>query len=86
MQKRIQTFNGGVKIDFSGDVKKQNIVLMVENCKTGRCECMSDATKAKIESMEVLGEDGEVSIKLSGEITTQEIKEAVARSKVIDEK
>jgi hypothetical protein len=67
-------------------VKKEKIVLMVENCKTGKCECMSDETKAKIEAMEVRGEDGDVELALQGDIAKEEIEAALARSAVLQEK
>ncbi len=85
MKKNVFSTNNGVNIKFSGEVKKQNIVTMVQNCSTGKCECMSDATKAKIKDMKVDGVDGDVSLKLSGDISTQEIEEALAKSKVLNQ-
>lgn len=85
MNKNVFKTGEGVKINFTGEVKKQNIVKMVENCATGQCECMSDETKAKIDTMEVSGKDGEVNLNLSGEITSEEIEAALAKSKVINE-
>ena len=76
----------GVKIAFTGAIEKQNIVKMVENCATGQCECMSDATKAKITNMEVSGKDGEVNLNLTGDVSKEEIEAALAKSKVINNK
>ena len=84
MNKNVLKTNQGVKISFTGTVEKQNIITMVENCKTGSCECMTDETKQKIENMEVSGKDGEVDLDLSGEVTKEEIEAALARSKVIN--
>ncbi len=84
MQKKVNQTQNGVKIAFSGEVKKQNIVKMVENCATGQCECMSDETKAKIKNMEVSGKDGDVALDLSGDISTEEIEAALAKSKVLN--
>ena len=64
-------------------VKKENIVKMVQNCKTGSCECMSDETKSKIKDMSVSGNDGEVLLNLSGDIKKEEIEAALAKSKVV---
>ncbi len=75
----------GVKIAFTGAVEKQNIVKMVENCATGSCDCMSDETKAKISNMEVTGKDGEVNLNLTGNVSKEEIEEALAKSKVIND-
>ena len=84
MNKSVNLTNNGVKISFSGEVKKQNIVTMVENCSTGKCDCMSDETKKKIEGMEVTGQDGNVELNLSGDISKEEIEKALANSKVLN--
>ncbi len=84
MNKNVFKTNQGVKIAFTGAVEKKNIITMVENCKTGSCECMTDETKQKISNMEVSGTDGEVNLDLSGEVTKEEIEAALARSKVIN--
>lgn len=84
MQKTVNSLKDGVDISFTGEVKKENIVTMVQNCQTGKCECMSDETKKKIKNMEVSGEDGDVNLTLSGEIKKEEIEAALAKSKVIN--
>ena len=84
MNKNVFKTNQGVKISFTGSVEKQNIITMVENCKTGSCECMTDETKKKISNMEVSGKDGEVNLNLSGDVSKEEIEAALARSKVIN--
>jgi hypothetical protein len=45
---------------------------------------MSDETKAKIKGMEVSGQDGDVALELSGELSTEEIEAALAKSKVLN--
>ena len=84
MNKNVFKTGEGVKISFSGAVEKQNIVKMVENCATGQCECMSDETKAKITNMEVSGNDGDVKLDLTGDVSKEEIEAALAKSKVIN--
>ncbi|SFV70433.1 hypothetical protein MNB_SM-5-1251 [hydrothermal vent metagenome] len=84
MEKKVSKTDKGVKINFLGEVQKENIVTMVQNCSTGKCECMSDATKAKIKDMKVHGEDGDVNLALEGDISVDEINEALAKSKVIN--
>ena len=84
MQKSVLKTTDGVKINFLGSVQKQNIVTMVQNCSTGQCECMSDDTKAKIKDMKVDGSDGNVELSLEGDISVEEIQEALAKSKVIN--
>jgi hypothetical protein len=74
----------GIKISFGGSVKKEKIVKMVENCATGQCACMSDESKAKLKDMKVTGTDGEVALDLVGDLTTEEIEAALARSTVIN--
>lgn len=84
MQKNVLKTGDGVKISFKGEVEKQNIIKMVENCKTGQCDCMSDETKQKIKDMQVSGEDGNVAIDLSGDISKEEIEAAMEKSKVLN--
>ena len=86
MQKNVNATANGVKINFLGEVKKEQIVKMVQNCATGQCECMSDETKKKIQNMEVGGNDGDVSLELTGEVSKEEIEAALARSKVLNKK
>lgn len=83
IKKDVSKTNSGVNIKFSGAVKKESVVKMVQNCKTGTCECMSDDTKKKIKDMQVSGEDGEVLLELSGEIAKEEIEAALSKSKVL---
>ena len=84
MKKKISKTDSGIKINFLGEVQKQNIVTMVQNCSTGKCECMSDETKAKIKDMNVHGNDGDVKLLLDGDISVDEIKSALEKSKVIN--
>ena len=84
MQKNVFKTGEGVKIQFSGAVAKQQIVKMVENCATGQCECMSDDTKKKISNMQVDGKDGDVKLHLEGEVSKEEIEEALSKSKVLN--
>ncbi len=82
--KNVSKTGTGVKIAFTGVVQKQNIIKMVENCATGQCECMSDETKKKITNMQVSGEDGDVSLNLTGDVSEEEIKAALVKSKVLN--
>lgn len=86
MKREISKTSAGVKINFFGSVEKQHIVKIVENCATGKCDCMNDETKAKIHDMKVDGSDGDVQLDLEGNVSVSEIREALSRSKVIDQK
>jgi len=83
IKKEVSKSENGVNINFSGFVTKEKIETMVNNCKMGGCECMSDTTKAKISNMLITGKDGEVKLELSGDISADEIKEALKKSKVV---
>ena len=85
MNKDVFKTQEGVKISFTGEVEKQNIVKMIENCSTGQCECMSDETRKKITNIEISGKDGDVSLDLSGDISKEEIEAALTRSKVVND-
>jgi len=80
MKKEVSKSNNGVNINFIGsEVKKQNVVSMVENCKTGSCTCMPKVTKDKIKDMEIEGKDGNVNLNLKGDISVNEITDALKK-------
>lgn len=70
----------GVNIKFSGAIKKSNVVEMVERCKTGKCDCMSDESKEKIKDINVTGSDGDVELNINGDLDVEEIQRAVSKS------
>ena len=84
IKKDVAQTKTGVKIGFSGFVTKDEVEKMVQNCATGQCECMSDETKKKISDMQVSGKDGDVELKLTGDVAKEEIEEALKKSKVIN--
>ncbi len=74
--------SGGVRIRITDEtVKKEVVQEIVDNCKHGRCECMSDAAKAKVTAMDVRDEGGEISIEMRGELSAQDVRQALAKSK-----
>ncbi len=73
----------GVKITFSGAVAKKNVIEMVQRCQSGKCDCMSDESKKKIQGMEVAGKDGDVELNIKGDLDIKEIEEAVSKSPLI---
>lgn len=83
VKKEVTQTSTGVNIKFSGSIAKDKIFTMVQNCSTGKCECMNDATKKKIQNMDVSGDDGDVKLELTGNITKEEIEEALKKSKVL---
>ncbi|WP_291521749.1 hypothetical protein [Acidithiobacillus sp.] len=67
-----------VHVDQSVDAKK--VFAIVENCQTGLCDCMSTQTKTKVTGMSVhQGENGK-EIHIAGDLSSEEIVEAMARS------
>lgn len=83
IKKTVIKTNSGVKINFTGVVAKETLFTMVQNCKTGQCDCMNDETKSKITDMQVSGKDGDVEVNLSGEISKEEIETALLKSKIL---
>jgi len=81
----VSKLKSGVKITFTGSVAKQNVVEMVERCQTGKCDCMSDESKKKIEGMQVTGKDGDVELTIDGDLNVTEIQAAVAKSPLIND-
>ena len=74
----------GIKVAFSGDIEKQNVVSMVQRCQGGQCDCMSDEAKKKIEGLEVSGEDGNVSLTIKGDLAVEEIEAALKKSPLVN--
>lgn len=56
---------------------------IVENCKTGRCDCMTESTKQKVEFIQVKLVDNKPAIEIKGKVSKEEIEEALSRSKKI---
>jgi hypothetical protein len=73
----------GIRVAFSGDIEKQNVVSMVQRCQGGQCDCMSSEAKKKIEGLEVSGEDGDVALTISGDLDVEEIKAALKKSPLL---
>ena len=66
-------------VDNSVDTEK--VKEVVENCQTGKCDCMSETTKQKITFMDFRIKNGKPVIEIKGDVSEEEIKEAVNRSK-----
>lgn len=56
---------------------------IVENCKTGRCDCMTESTKQKVEFIQVKLVDNKPAIEIKGKVSKEEIEEALSRCKKI---
>ena len=84
IEKKVIKVDNGVKINFLGAIEKNTVMTMVQNCAAGQCECMSDETKKKIQNMEVSGNDGDISLALTGDVSKEEIEAALAKSKVLN--
>lgn len=80
VQKNVFKTQDGVNIKFTGSVEKKSVVSMIESCSSGECDCDCDPELFKrIEGMDVSGEDGDVTIGLKGNISADEISEAVGK-------
>ena len=79
---QVKSTEEGVIIEVVDETVDANKVKeVVENCQTGKCDCMSEETKAKVTFMDFRVENGKPVIEIKGEISEEEIKEAVSRSK-----
>lgn len=83
VEKSVLANDNGVTIHFTGGIAKNTVFTMVQNCQNGKCECMSDESKAKIASMDVSGEDGKVELTLGGTISKEEVEAALSKSKLL---
>ena len=84
IKKDVAKTQRGVKIDFSGEISKDTLFTVVQNCSTGKCDCMSEETKKRVEDMKVSGEDGAVTLELTGDLSKEEIETALSNSKILN--
>ena len=85
MNKKITSSKNGVNVFFSGDdVKKTNIISMIDNCQNNQCDCMDNDIKKNIRDMQITGKDGEVNLHILGDIKQEDIENALEKSKVIN--
>ena len=79
---QVKSTEEGVVIEVVDETVDANKVKeVIENCQTGKCNCMSEETKAKVTFMDFRVENGKTVIEIKGEVSEEEIKEAVSRSK-----
>ena len=71
----------GVTIELNTENEKA-VQKMMQNCSEGKCECMSQETKNKITTMQLLNSDNSLAIDIKGFVTKEEIEAALLKSKV----
>ncbi len=76
-----KTENGVVIEVKDSSVEAEKVKEIVENCQTGKCDCMSEEIKQKVTFMDFKVESGKVAIEIKGDLTEEEIKKAMERSK-----
>jgi len=70
----------GVEVRVQGKVEKNSIEEMVEKCSTGTQSCCGSDFFAKVTSIKVSGQDGDVSIHVNGDDVTKEMIETNLRN------
>ncbi len=79
---QVKSTEEGVIIEvFDATVDTEKVKEVVENCQTGKCDCMSEETKAKVTFMDFKVENGKPVIEIKGAVSEEEIKKAINRSK-----
>lgn len=79
---KIKKTEDGVIIEIKDDtVEADKVKEIVENCQTGKCDCMSEEVKQKVQFMDFKADKGKIAIEIKGDLKEEEIKEAMARSK-----
>ncbi|GAB6078597.1 hypothetical protein [Hydrogenobaculum acidophilum] len=73
----------GVKIEVKENVNAKDVEEIVNNCKTGKCDCMTEQMKAKVSFMDFRIEKGKPVIEIKGDITEEDIKQAMERSQKV---
>lgn len=70
----------GVKIEIKESVNLEGIKEIVDNCKTGKCDCMSQEVKAKVSFMDFRVENGKPVIEIKGDVKEEDIRQALEKS------
>ncbi len=79
---QVKSTEEGVIIEvIDATVDTEKVKEVVENCQTGKCDCMSEETKAKVTFMDFKVENGKPVIEIKGDVSEEEIKKAINRSK-----
>lgn len=63
----------GVEVRVRGEVEKQKIEAMIGSCATGAHACCGPEFFARVDSIDVGGGDGDVSIRINGPDVTEEM-------------
>lgn len=71
----VKKTDSGVEVRVQGEVEKEKIDSMIESCSTGEHACCGPDFFEKVNSLEVAGQDGDVSIHVNGDVTEEMIKE-----------
>lgn len=79
----VSNTNNGVIVSFSDNVKKANIIKIVDNCNSGGCSCMPENVKNKIKNIEVTGIDNNVNLEINGDINKEDIESALKKSTML---
>ena len=70
----------GAKIEVKESVNVEGVKEIVDNCKTGKCDCMSQEIKAKVSFMDFRVENGKPVIEIKGDIKEEDIRQALEKS------
>ncbi|WP_028949898.1 hypothetical protein [Sulfurihydrogenibium subterraneum] len=70
----------GIKIQVQENVNIEDVKEIVDNCKTGKCDCMSQEIKAKISFMNFRVENGKPVIEIRGDVKEEDISQAMEKS------
>ena len=78
----IKNLENGVLVELnSAEVKKSDMEKSIENCNTGKCDCLNDSQKARIKSISLKeGDFGSLSVEIEGDIDKEEIKQAMEKA------
>ena len=79
----VKKTDDGVVIEIDSRVESDIAAVqkMVENCATGKCDCMTTEVKNKVSSMKFEPMiNGNYGIKINGSVTVRDIHETIDRS------
>lgn len=78
---QVKETKDGVIIEVVDEnVDSSKVEQVVERCKTGQCSCMSEEMKQRVSFMDFSIKNGKPTIEIKGDITKEDIKEAMQKS------
>ncbi len=69
--------NDGVELQFSKDIPENAVEEQVSSCVASTCSCCTPLFREKVESFSTSKTDAGIKVKITGDITAEQVEENV---------